>query len=252
MLDRSQLTTPLASQMQQSEIEKFNLLAQEWWNENGRFKSILQFNHARLQIIQQQIFQHFKSDISDPKPLAGLSVIDIGCGAGLLAAPLAKLGATVTGIDASAENIAVARAHAVQSGLEIDYQHCLAETLVEKNRHYDIVLNTEVIEHVPDQQALADTCAQLLKTDGLLCMATLNRNWFSFLVAIIGAEYVLRMLPTGTHDWRFFVRPQEMQAMLGKHHLKPAHLTGLKFNPFLKSWSVDTKARVNYLMFLHK
>lgn len=242
MLDKSQLS------YQQAEIEKFDQLASQWWDPNGQFKQVMAFNQARLSVIQQRIYTHFASNTQTHLPLQGLSVLDIGCGAGLLCEPLAALGASVTGIDASEVSINIAKAHAKQSSLSIEYLHTLAQDL-SLDRQFDIVLNTEVIEHVEDQQGLVDQCCRLLAPDGLLVMATLNRNWLSFLVAIVGAEYVLNMLPKGTHDWRYFVTPAEMQTMRQKHGITANFTAGLNYNPLLKKWRQTRAPRVNYMLF---
>ncbi|RUO22261.1 bifunctional 3-demethylubiquinol 3-O-methyltransferase/2-polyprenyl-6-hydroxyphenol methylase [Aliidiomarina iranensis] len=228
------------------ELAKFDALAEEWWNPTSKFKSVLAFNAVRVDVIIQGICQHFQRDAAKPNALKGIRILDIGCGAGLICEPLAELGAEVTGIDGSEMNIKVATQHAKSSGLSISYQHALAEEL-DNSQLFDVVLNTEVIEHVIDQDALVETCANLVAEKGMLVMATLDRTFKSFVVAIIGAEYVLRMLPRGTHNWRFFVKPREMEQKLAQHHFKLFIRRGFAFNPLTRKWRVETKPNVNYM-----
>jgi 2-polyprenyl-6-hydroxyphenyl methylase/3-demethylubiquinone-9 3-methyltransferase len=219
-------------------------MAQEWWDPAGKFKTVLAFNDARSAFIHRQIVQHFGIAESE---LSQLNVLDIGCGGGLLSEPLARKGAQVSGIDASSTSIEVAKAHARQSGLSINYRHMLSSDLG-KEELFDVVLNTEVIEHVPNQQQLVDECCALLKPNGVLIMATLNRTLISYLLGIVGAEYVLRLLPIGTHSWSKFVKPLEMSTMVAKHGLTPVASVGLKFKPFSKSWVESDNLSINYLM----
>lgn len=242
MLDRSQLVGK--SNYDPKEIAQFDEMAQEWWNPSGKFKTVLAFNEARSAFIHRQIAQHFSVPVQD---FSSLSALDIGCGGGLLSEPLAKKGAQVSGIDASSVSIEVAKAHARQSGLTIDYRHMLSSDLSNEEK-FDVVLNTEVIEHVPDQQQLVDECCALLKPGGLLIMATLNRTLMSYIVGIVGAEYVLRLLPVGTHSWSKFVKPHEMSTMVAKHGLNPYASVGLKFKPLSKSWVESGSLSINYLI----
>lgn len=234
-----------------NEIAKFDALAQEWWNPQGKFKRVLAFNEARLTEIKAGIAQHFARDLTSDDPFHGLRVLDIGCGAGLLCEPLAKLGADVTGIDGSEVNIHVATTHSQQEGLKITYRHCLAEEIAGLDG-FDVVLNTEVIEHVYDQEALADTCARLVKPGGILIMATLDRSFKSWIIAIVGAEYILRMLPRGTHDWHFFVKPEELETWLNRSGLKKFRHAGFRYNPVTKVWRVIDVPDVNYMQFYHR
>ncbi|MCH8492038.1 MAG: bifunctional 2-polyprenyl-6-hydroxyphenol methylase/3-demethylubiquinol 3-O-methyltransferase UbiG [Idiomarina sp.] len=249
MLDKSNKQfIDSAEQMQADELAKFNALAQEWWNPEGKFKRVLEFNEARVNTIIRGIAEHFERDLAAEKPLSGLRVLDIGCGAGLICEPLAHLGADVTGVDGSEMNVQVAKAHAAESNVAVHYEHALAEDLP-SDAQFDVVLNTEVIEHVPDQQALAATCARLVAPKGLLVMATLDRSIKSFLVAIVGAEYVLKMLPKGTHDWRFFIKPKELAVMLAKYGMQVKQQRGFAFNPILQKWRITAKPNVNYMQF---
>lgn len=244
MLDKSQLQV---LDKQQRELHKFDQTAQQWWDPKGQFKRVMAFNQARWQIIEAQIQQHFQPQ-SDKPAYKALTALDIGCGGGLLCEPLAQLGLNVTGIDGSEMSIEVAKAHARQSGLDIQYHHCLAQQLGADKR-YDIVLNTEVIEHVEDQLALVQQCCQLLKPGGLLVMATLNRSVKSYIVAILGAEYVLRMLPKGTHEWRYFVKPDELQQWLEGCGAQSLMTVGLAYNPLTRQWRQTQDLGVNYLLF---
>ena len=253
MLDKSQLNFLPQNHLPQNntsaaEVARFNQLAQEWWNPKGKFKRVLDFNACRFEIIAQQLQRHF-SKTSD---FSGLTALDIGCGGGLLCEPLAKMGMSVTGIDASEMSVKVAQRHAVQSGLKINYRHCLSSDLVDQPQRYDVVMNTEVIEHVPDQQQLIAECCELLKPGGLLILATLNRTPKSYLFGIVGAEYVLRLLPVGTHDWKAFVKPKELQSMMQKNACEVTGQSGIAFNPFTGVWSASNSVQVNYMMFATK
>lgn len=250
MLDKSQLNhlSPVDSDTANTtaaEIEKFDNLAEEWWDPKGKYKRVLDFNQCRWQVIERQIQAHFGEGLKS----LNLNAVDIGCGGGLLCEPLASKGIDVTGVDASEMSIRVANRHAQKSGLKIDYRHGLSADLLAEGKRYDIVMNTEVIEHVPDQQQLIDECCQLLKPGGFLVLATLNRTIKSFVFGIIGAEYVLRLLPVGTHNWKAFVKPDEMIQMLQKSSLKSKLSIGIAFNPLTGKWSETSDTTVNYLMF---
>ncbi|MFN4058669.1 MAG: bifunctional 2-polyprenyl-6-hydroxyphenol methylase/3-demethylubiquinol 3-O-methyltransferase UbiG [Roseinatronobacter sp.] len=231
-----------------AEIAKFEAMAAEWWNPNGKFKPLHMLNPCRLDYITQQIAAEFNRDLTQPAPFAGLRLLDIGCGGGLLSEPMARLGADVVGADAAARNIPVAQIHAQQSGLSIDYRHCTAEDLVAAGEQFDVVLNMEVVEHVADPQSFLTTCQQLLKPGGLMVCSTINRNPKSYLMAIIGAEYVMRWLPKGTHDWSMFITPDELFDMLRKAGLNPVDRKGFVFNKLFWSWSIsDRDLSVNYV-----
>ncbi|MCZ8151566.1 MAG: bifunctional 2-polyprenyl-6-hydroxyphenol methylase/3-demethylubiquinol 3-O-methyltransferase UbiG [Rhodobacteraceae bacterium] len=224
-----------------AEVAKFEAMAAEWWDPNGKFKPLHMLNPCRLDYITAQIAAEFDRDLTQPMPFKGLRLLDIGCGGGLLSEPMARLGATVVGADAAARNIPVAQVHAAQSGLEIDYRHTTAEALAEAGERFDVVLNMEVVEHVSDPQAYLTACQMLLKDKGLMVCSTLNRNPKSFVMAIIGAEYVMRWLPKGTHDWAKFITPDELYDLIRKAGLEPVDKKGMVFNPISWSWSLSAR-----------
>jgi 2-polyprenyl-6-hydroxyphenyl methylase / 3-demethylubiquinone-9 3-methyltransferase len=231
-----------------AEIAKFEAMAAEWWDLNGKFKPLHMLNPCRLDYITSQIAAEFARDLDDPQPFAGLRILDIGCGGGLLCEPMARLGAEVVGVDAAPRNIPVARLHAEQSGLTIDYRVGTAEALAAAGEQFDIVLNMEVVEHVEDPQGYLTACRQLLKPGGLHICSTLNRNPKSYLFAIIGAEHVMRWLPKGTHDWARFITPEELFTLLQKAGLDPVDRKGMVFNPLTWGWALsDRDLSVNYV-----
>lgn len=231
-----------------AEVAKFEAMAAEWWNPKGKFKPLHMLNPCRLDYITSQIAAEFDRDLSAESPFAGLRLLDIGCGGGLLSEPMARLGATVVGVDAAERNIPVAQAHAAQSGLDIDYRHNTAEALAAAGEQFDIVLNMEVVEHVADPLAYLTACAQLLKSGGLHICSTLNRNPKSFMMAIVGAEHVMRWLPKGTHEWSKFITPDELFDLLSKSGVTPVDRKGMVFNPITWSWSLsDRDLSVNYV-----
>lgn len=231
-----------------AEIAKFERMAAEWWDPDGKFKPLHMLNPVRLDYITAQTAAEFGRDLRAPAPFAGLRVLDIGCGGGLLCEPMARLGATVVGIDPAARNIPVARLHAEQSGLTIDYRVSTAEALAEAGETFDVVLNMEVVEHVPDPLGYLTACARLLRPGGLMVCSTINRNAKSFAMAIVGAEWVMRWLPKGTHDWRKFITPDELFGLLRKAGLDPVDRKGMLFNPLSWSWSLsDRDLSVNYV-----
>lgn len=235
-----------------AEIARFTSLAEEWWNPNGRFRAIHKFNPVRRDYILNAISINFGLKLSDRYPLAGLNVLDVGCGAGLLCEPLAEQGAHVVGIDATARNIDVARLHASAQSLPIDYRHSLAEHVRERGERFDVVLNTEVVEHVANPEQLLADCAALVKPGGIMVVATLNRTLRAFLLAIVGAEYILRWLPKGTHDWRRFLRPKEIGDMLARHGLETKEVRGVSFNPWANRWRLSNDDSVNYMLLAEK
>ncbi|MGB1027902.1 MAG: bifunctional 2-polyprenyl-6-hydroxyphenol methylase/3-demethylubiquinol 3-O-methyltransferase UbiG, partial [Rhodospirillaceae bacterium] len=230
------------------EIAKFTALAEEWWKPNGKFRTVHEFNALRRDVLVAQIAQHFGRSVDDPKPLAGLSILDVGCGAGLLAEPLAALGATVVGIDATARNIEIARWHAAQSGIDIDYRHCLTGAVVDSSERFDVVLNMEVIEHVDAPRQLMAECCALVAPGGLFVLATLNRTIKSFVIAIVGAEYVLGWLPRGTHDWRRFITPVEVEEMIAAHGFRGTERVGAAYSLLQRRWRQTGDDSVNYIM----
>ena len=231
-----------------AEVAKFEAMAAEWWDANGKFKPLHQMNPCRLSYITAQIAAEKGRDLTAPQPFAGLRIVDIGCGGGLLAEPMARLGADVVGADAAARNIPVAQIHAQQSGLTIDYRHTTAEDLVTLGEQFDVVLNMEVIEHVADPAAYLAACYALLKPSGLMICSTINRNPKSYAMAIIGAEWVMRWLPKGTHDWAKFITPDELYALIKGAGLRPVDRKGMVFNPILWRWSLsDRDLSVNYV-----
>ncbi|WP_371155679.1 bifunctional 2-polyprenyl-6-hydroxyphenol methylase/3-demethylubiquinol 3-O-methyltransferase UbiG [Jannaschia sp. 2305UL9-9] len=232
-----------------AEIAKFQAMAAEWWDPEGKFKPLHMLNPCRLDYITRQIAGEFDRDLSTNAPFAGLRILDIGCGGGLLSEPMARLGATVVGVDAAERNIPVAQAHAAQSGLEIDYRHTSAEALLETDEApFDVVLNMEVVEHVSDPLAYLTACQRLLRPGGLMICSTINRNPKSYLMAIIGAEHVMRWLPKGTHEWSKFITPDELFALIEQAGLRPEDRMGFVFNPVLWSWKLsDRDLSVNYV-----
>ena len=231
-----------------AEVAKFEAMAAEWWDPQGKFKPLHMLNPCRLDYITSQIAAEFGRDLAGSLPFKGLRLLDIGCGGGLLSEPMARLGADVVGADAAARNIPVAEAHARQSGLQIDYRYTTAEALAAAGERFDVVLNMEVVEHVADPQAYLVACQDLLKPGGLMICSTLNRNPKSFAMAIIGAEWVMRWLPKGTHDWAKFITPDELYALIGKAGLRPVDRKGMVFNPVTGRWSLsDRDLSCNYV-----
>ena len=231
-----------------AEVAKFEAMAAEWWNPDGKFKPLHMLNPCRLDYITRQIAAEFGRDLTGARPFAGLRILDIGCGGGLLAEPMARLGAAVVGADAAERNIPVARLHAEQSGLAIDYRHTTAEALAAAGEVFDVVLNMEVVEHVSDPAAYLAACHDLLRPGGLMVCSTLNRNAKSFAMAIVGAEYVMRWLPKGTHDWQKFITPDELYALIRGAGLDPVDRKGMVFNPLSWRWSLsDRDLSVNYV-----
>ncbi|WP_457645712.1 bifunctional 2-polyprenyl-6-hydroxyphenol methylase/3-demethylubiquinol 3-O-methyltransferase UbiG [Profundibacter sp.] len=231
-----------------AEVAKFEAMAAEWWDVNGKFKPLHMMNPCRLDYITQQIAKQFDRDLTAPEPFKGLRLLDIGCGGGLLSEPMARLGAEVVGADAAEGNIPVAQIHAEQQGLDIDYRHTTAEALAEAGEQFDVVLNMEVVEHVADPLAYLTACQQLLKPGGLMLCSTINRNPKSYMVAIIGAEHIMRWLPKGTHEWSKFITPDELVELIKNAGLEPVDRTGFVFNPIAWSWSLsDRDLSVNYV-----
>ena len=236
-----------ANSIDSGEVAKFEAMAAEWWDPNGKFKPLHMLNPCRLDYITSQIAAQFGRDLNAPEPFKGLSLLDIGCGGGLLSEPMARLGATVIGADAAGGNIPVAQLHAQQSGLEIDYRHCAAEDLAAEGVQFDVVLAMEIVEHVADPQGFVSTIERLLKPGGLMICSTLNRNPKSYMMAIFGAERVMRWLPVGTHEWSKFVTPDELYDLARKAGLDPVDRRGMVFNPISWRWSLSERdLSVNY------
>ncbi len=244
---------PGATTIDDAEIEKFSAMAAEWWDPFGKFKPLHKFNPIRLGLIRDRICEHFGRDRHTKKPLEGLRLLDIGCGGGLVCEPMRRLGAEVVGIDAAERNVKTAMAHARETGLDIDYRAMTVEALVESGEApFDAVLNLEVVEHVADVDLFLGKSAQLVKPGGLMALATINRTFKALLTAKIGAEYVLRWLPAGTHDPRKFVRPDEAGRALEAAGMTLEAVKGVKYMPVLDSWRVSDDASVNYMIFATK
>lgn len=237
-----------ASTVDPAEVAKFEAMAAEWWNPNGKFKPLHMLNPCRLDYITSQIASEFDLDLAGPLPFKGLRILDIGCGGGLLSEPMARLGAEVVGADPATRNIPVAQLHAEQSGLTIDYRLTTAEDLAQAGEQFDVVLNMEVVEHVPDPQSFITACQTLLKPGGLMICSTLNRNMKSFGMAIVGAEWIMKWLPKGTHDWKKFITPDELTEFIRKAGLDPVDRKGMVFNAVAWSWSLSARDfSVNYV-----
>ena len=227
------------------EIEKFSNIAEEWWNPEGKFRPLHKFNPIRISYIKENIINSFKLTNKN-KPLNNIKILDIGCGGGLLSEPMSRLGAQVSGIDASEKNISVAKLHAKKNNLNIDYKCISPENFNIKNK-FDVILNMEIIEHVDNINFFLESCSKLLKKNGIMFIATLNKTLKSYLFAIIGAEYVLRWLPIGTHEWEKFVKPEDLVKIQKKNNLKLEKIDGMKFNLLSDSWSLSSDKSVNYI-----
>lgn len=241
--------TPAAASVDPAEVARFAAMAEEWWDPHGKFRPLHRLNPTRLAFIRDRAAAHFGRDAKAPEPFAGLRLLDVGCGGGLLCEPMARLGAEVVGIDAAERNVKIARAHATAAGLDIDYRHASAEALAAHGESFDLVLNMEVVEHVADTDSFLGACCRLMRPGGAMVLATLNRTPQSFALAIIGAEYVLRWLPRGTHDWRKFVRPSELEAALARHGADVVARTGVAYNPLTDGWRLSDDLSVNYMVF---
>ena len=234
------------SSVNKKEIEKFSKMAAEWWDPSGKFKPLHKFNPIRIQYIKENIISNFKLKIKK-KPLDKINILDIGCGGGLLSEPMTRLGANVTGIDASSKNINIAKLHAKKNKLKINYL-CSSPEKLKIKKKFDVILNMEIIEHVEDINFFINSCSKLLKKNGLMFVATLNKTLKSYMFAIIGAEYVLRWLPIGTHDWEKFVRPEDLKKILSKNNLKLEKLDGMNFNIIKDEWSMSSDTSINYIV----
>ncbi len=229
------------------EIQKFSELADEWWDVNGKFKPLHMFNPVRIEYIADEISKFYKLNPKKKNFLKGFDILDIGCGGGLISEPMARLGANVTGIDAAKKNIKIASIHSKKNNLDISYINKSPEQLDEKKK-YDIILNLEVVEHVDNLDLYLKSCSDLLKKNGLMFTATINRTFISYVKAIIGAEYILRWLPIGTHDWNKFIKPEELEEKLNSKKLATKNIDGLEFNPIFNKWKKSENLSVNYII----
>ena len=227
------------------EIDKFSKMADEWWDPEGKFKPLHKFNPTRIKYIKENIISNFKLK-NKSKPLSGISILDIGCGGGLLSEPLSRLGANVTGIDASDKNIKIAKLHSKKNKLKINYL-CSSPEKLKIKKKFDVILNMEIVEHVEDIDFFLKSCSKLLKKNGLMFVATINKTLKSYIFAIIGAEYVLRWLPIGTHEWEKFVKPEDLKKILMKYDLSLNKLEGMNFNIIKDEWSISRDLSVNYI-----
>ena len=233
------------SSVNKKEIEKFSKMADEWWDPSGKFKPLHKFNPIRIQYIKENIIGNFKLK-NKKKPLDKINILDIGCGGGLLSEPMTRLGANITGIDASSKNINIAKHHAKKNKLKINYI-CSSPEKLKIKKKFDVILNMEIVEHVDDINFFINSCSKLLKKNGLMFVATLNKTLKSYMFAIIGAEYVLRWLPIGTHDWEKFIKPVDLKNILHKNNLKLEKLDGMNFNIIKDEWSVSSDTSINYI-----
>ena len=233
------------SSVNKKEIEKFSKMAAEWWDPEGKFKPLHKFNPIRIKYIKDNIIYSFKLK-SKEKPLQKINILDIGCGGGLLSEPMARLGANVTGIDASDKNIKIAKLHAKKNKLNINY-FCSSPEKLKIKKKFDVILNMEIIEHVEDINFFIKSCSKLLKKNGLMFVATLNKTLKSYVFAIIGAEYVLKWLPIGTHDWEKFVKPEDLKSILSKNNLKIEKIDGMNFDIFKDEWNISKDVSINYI-----
>lgn len=237
-----------ASTIDPDEVAYYERLATEWWDETGKFWPLHYLNRVRETYLKQQICQHFGRDVAVENPLQGISIVDIGCGGGILSESMARLGASVTGIDIVPKSLQVARQHSFGQRLNIEYLESTAEELARLELQFDVVLNMEVVEHVLELPSFINSCAQLLTPGGITFIATINRNPLSWIVAILGAEYILGWLPRGTHRWSKFVTPAELSALLGENGLRVKAATGVRINPLNKNFSLTPSLRVNYML----
>ena len=227
------------------EIEKFSKIAEEWWNPNGKFKPLHKFNPIRIAYIKENITKTFKIN-QKKKPLKKLKILDIGCGGGLLSEPMCRLGAEVTAIDASQKNINVAKLHAKQNNLKINYI-CTSPEKMKNENYFDVILNMEIVEHVEDVDFFLKSCSRLLKKNGIMFVATLNKTLKSYIFAIVGAEYILRWLPIGTHEWEKFLKPEDLISKLKNYNLNLDKIDGMQFNILTNKWKVNPDKSVNYI-----
>ncbi|MEO5806580.1 bifunctional 2-polyprenyl-6-hydroxyphenol methylase/3-demethylubiquinol 3-O-methyltransferase UbiG [Devosia sp.] len=241
-----------ASTINDAEVAKFTAMAEEWWDPKGKFRPIHKFNPVRLTYIREAVLEHFARDGSSMLPFEGLRVIDVGCGGGLLSEPMARLGATVVGIDAAERNIRIATLHAQQSGLSVDYRATTSEALAAAGEKFDLVLNMEVVEHVDNVPLYMKSCADLVAPGGLMLTATLNRTARAYALAVLGAEYVLGWLPKGTHDWKKFLTPDEIKTLITRNGLRVTAETGVVYHPLADEWRKSPDMAINYMVLAEK
>lgn len=232
------------------EIEKFSKMAEEWWDPNGKFKPLHKFNPIRIRYIKDNIINHFNLN-DKSKPLNKINILDIGCGGGLLSEPMNRLGANVVGIDASEKNIKIAKMHAKKNNLKIEYKNTSPENL-KTNKKFDVILNMEIVEHVEDINFFIKSCSKLLKKNGIMFVATLNKTLKSYIFGIIGAEYIMRWLPIGTHEWEKFLNPDDLIAISKKNNLTVQKLDGMKYNLIKDQWTLSNDKSVNYISIFNK
>ncbi len=233
------------STINKKEIEKFSRIAEEWWNPDGKFKPLHKFNPLRIKYIKDNIINTFKLK-NDLRPLKGVKILDIGCGGGLLSEPMCRMGADVTGIDASIKNINVASLHAKKNNLKINYS-CTSPENFSTNDKFDVILNMEIVEHVEDINIFLESSSKLLKKNGIMFVATLNKTLKSYIFGIVGAEYIMRWLPIGTHEWDKFVKPETLVNVLNQNNMKLDRLDGMKFNLLTDQWKISSDKSVNYI-----
>ena len=242
------MTEAAKTTIDQAEVDRFSAMAAEWWDPAGKFRPLHKFNPVRLTYIRDRVAAKFDRDPRSHRPLEGLRVLDIGCGGGLLSEPMARMGAIVVGADASEKNIGIARTHAEQSGVIVDYRAVTAEALAADDEKFDVVLNMEVVEHVSDVPFFIETCATMVKPGGLMFVATINRTMKAAALAIVGAEYVLRWLPRGTHQYEKLVRPEEIERPLNVAGMTVVDRTGVFFSPLSNQWNLSKDMDVNYML----
>lgn len=240
------------STIDRGEVERFAALAAEWWNPNGKFKPLHKFNPVRLAYIRDHVATRFGRDPRAARPFEGLRILDIGCGGGLLCEPMARLGAAVVGVDPAATNIEVAKLHAAETGVAIDYRVATAEELADAGEKFDVILNMEVVEHVSDVPLYIARCSQMVKSGGVMVVATINRTLKALGLAIIGAEYILRWLPRGTHQYGKLVRPDELEKALNESGMKVVDRSGVVYNPLADRWQPSKDIDVNYMVLAEK
>ncbi|CAH0342291.1 bifunctional 2-polyprenyl-6-hydroxyphenol methylase/3-demethylubiquinol 3-O-methyltransferase UbiG [Rhizobium sp. CECT 9324] len=242
------MTAEARTTIDQSEVDRFSAMAAEWWDPTGKFRPLHKINPVRLAYIRDMVCAHYGRDPKAHRPLEGLRILDIGCGGGLLSEPVARMGAEVLGADASEKNIKIAMTHAAQSGVPVDYRAVTAEALAEAGETFDIVLNMEVVEHVADVDFFLSTCASMVRPGGMMLVSTINRTFKAAALAIVGAEYVLRWLPRGTHQYEKLVRPEEIEAPLTTSGMQIVEMKGVFFNPLQNQWNLSSDIDVNYMV----